>query len=1113
MHRSRRPVPIDGSGTIIGTEFRCHPCGVQKWFTLQSTPKGMAPVCDDCDRRMEPVPVEDAPKIPVRDILRAAERPFRPVWLLAGVAGLGVAVEHGSTPGVVFALGAPVVGELARRITARWRARRELAEDSALARRVGYAAAAASAWLAIPASVDTGEPVGAALAGGSLLAAWLWPAGAWWKQNRDYVEPVHVPTPVDDAAPVGPPEDPDERYVRLVWAARVAAKQGQQVIDPDTDQPTMAEQTGKLVGTFLENWQPIKGGWSATVVGPVGAYDSEKFTAVTKNIAAAYRTHRSKVTVMPDPDDENRAIVMVQKISPLNDSVRWAGPDSVDAVNGTAEVGRYMDGSPLIYELYRRDWGCPHEFICGTTGAGKALALDTPIPTPSGWTTMGALKAGDQVFDETGRPCYVTHAFDVRTGRPCYEVEFSDGTVIVADADHLWKTTTQRGQWQRGNLDRGKAPRPDKRTMLDVEPVTTRQIAETLKVRRGDNQPDASNHAIDVCGPLEYPKQDLPLAPYTLGAWLGDGTSLQAAITTPDPEVLDQIRADGYRVTDHKNSLSHGILAGADGKPVRALLRGIGVFGNKHIPEIYLRASVEQRRALLAGLLDTDGTCGKTGQVVLALTCRPLVMDAVDLIQGLGYKASVTTKRVPGRCEETSTCYSISFTPNDVVFRLPRKAARQRSVSDTFTSRRRYIVDVRPVASVPVRCIAVDSPSHLFLASRACIPTHNSESLSGLLVVDRYASHIGADGVRRGIVADLLIDPQQGQSYEPFMENLAAPVATTLEEAFLLVEALRAEMLRRNAYLSRKGWKDKNGVVHRAEWTDARGRTRYGRKWWDPLIDGPLIILNLDEAHEYLAVSAFAKLVATDARKYRKCGIKFRVATHTPLLNDLGGSTALRDMLTGGFVWMGRVANSLSGPVAFNGRLPVDPRSIPEIPGAGFTLGRLSNKPMMSRFMWEPDYYDYVRDADEKPVGFPAPLPPHTLEAFNTGTGGEFDRWVAAVSAGEDWVPGAKIQERIEVAERAEQTAKSYDAVLDVLAAATGPVDMNALDAALKEAGTPFSTRTLRDTLKKLRDEGLVVSVKGHHKLTAEGRTDRGGSAAQVDREEQLALDGEGGGW
>jgi replicative DNA helicase len=69
---------------------------------------------------------------------------------------------------------------------------------------------------------------------------------------------------------------------------------------------------------------------------------------------------------------------------------------------------------------------------------GKALALDTPLPTPAGWTTMGEVQVGDILFDETGAPCRVTGATDVMLNRRCYRVRFSDGSSIIADADHLW---------------------------------------------------------------------------------------------------------------------------------------------------------------------------------------------------------------------------------------------------------------------------------------------------------------------------------------------------------------------------------------------------------------------------------------------------------------------------------------------------------------------------------------------------------------------------------------------------------------------------------------------------------------------------------------------------
>ena len=70
---------------------------------------------------------------------------------------------------------------------------------------------------------------------------------------------------------------------------------------------------------------------------------------------------------------------------------------------------------------------------------GKALALDTPLATPDGWTTMGEVAVGDLVMGADGRPTRVVAATEVMVDRPCYDVEFSDGSVLVADAEHQWQ--------------------------------------------------------------------------------------------------------------------------------------------------------------------------------------------------------------------------------------------------------------------------------------------------------------------------------------------------------------------------------------------------------------------------------------------------------------------------------------------------------------------------------------------------------------------------------------------------------------------------------------------------------------------------------------------------
>ena len=81
--------------------------------------------------------------------------------------------------------------------------------------------------------------------------------------------------------------------------------------------------------------------------------------------------------------------------------------------------------------------------VAARPAVGKALALDTPLPTPDGWTTMGAVRVGDYLVDADGKPTQVLAATGVLHGRPCYEVEFSDGSVIIADENHQWQTWTR----------------------------------------------------------------------------------------------------------------------------------------------------------------------------------------------------------------------------------------------------------------------------------------------------------------------------------------------------------------------------------------------------------------------------------------------------------------------------------------------------------------------------------------------------------------------------------------------------------------------------------------------------------------------------------------------
>ncbi|MCA1780807.1 MAG: replicative DNA helicase [Dermatophilaceae bacterium] len=423
--------------------------------------------------------------------------------------------------------------------------------------------------------------------------------------------------------------------------------------------------------------------------------------------------------------------------------------------------------------------------IAARPAMGKALALDTPLPTPDGWTTMGEVQLGDLLLDSKGRPTRVVAATDVMHERECFEVTFSDGSVLVADAEHQWLTDTRASRRSHQAARDGRNRTKKQRTLSAVR--TTREIAATLRSSTADLR---LNHSVRLSQPLALPHRSVPLAPYVVGAWLGDGTSDEATITTADDEIIMLLEGQGVVVkpTSARMRYSlrfptteiaerHCVVCGVSfaprtshvrtcgrscggrsrgltpprtaccpdcGRPssglrqcstcredhgtVRAVLRKLGVLGHKRVPPEYLRASESQRRALLAGLLDTDGTVSAQGCPQYTTTSESLMSDVYELIVSLGYRCGVSRKKVRGKSAESSTAFTLTFSADEDVFWLQRKSLLHKERRSRLFQRRnsRFITDVRPIPSVPVRCVEVDNDEHLYLAGRSMIATHNS---------------------------------------------------------------------------------------------------------------------------------------------------------------------------------------------------------------------------------------------------------------------------------------------------------------------------------------------------------------------------------------------------
>lgn len=387
----------------------------------------------------------------------------------------------------------------------------------------------------------------------------------------------------------------------------------------------------------------------------------------------------------------------------------------------------------------------------GAAGGGKGLAIDTPIATPSGWRAIGDLQPGDLVFSATGEPCAVTAVMRPAL-RKCFRLAFDDGSELVADDVHRWvtfdaaelsalsKRTDEYRARRRASrssrtkptttpaqlavlLARNAVQRPPSLPAPIGTLRDTHQLHATLRTPRG-----RANHAIPVAGALMLPDADVAVPPYTLGAWLGDGSSRNGQLTGEDPEIWQRIEHEGFEVRHYKwNRLAHNIIG------LVPKLRAAGLLRNKHIPPAYMRASYDQRLALLQGLMDTDGHAALDGGCEFDGVNERLVRDVHHLVCTLGLKATlqIGTARLNGRA--IGQKWRVKFTTALPVFSLTRKAERLRK-TQRRTTRFRYLTLCEPTASTPTVCIAVDSPNRQYLAGRSLIPTHNTDLAAGMIL-------------------------------------------------------------------------------------------------------------------------------------------------------------------------------------------------------------------------------------------------------------------------------------------------------------------------------------------------------------------------------------------
>jgi hypothetical protein len=391
-----------------------------------------------------------------------------------------------------------------------------------------------------------------------------------------------------------------------------------------------------------------------------------------------------------------------------------------------------LDHGLVPFEMYPFQEKLIHNFhknrfnICKMPRqTGKALSLDTPIPTPNGWTTMEDLKVGDDILSPTGDSVSVIMKTETMYNHDCYKIYFDNGEEIIADADHLWEVNSS--YWRTGK-----------------KVITSKDIFDQYKskVKNKRGKGFQGSLFVNKSKPINFIKNILDIDPYLLGVWLGDGYSSDGRIIAhKDDYDFYKEKFDIEHEREQNNCIRFKI------KNLYSKLKNYNLLKNKHIPPKYLRSSYKDRIELLRGLMDTDGSVRKNSRSFEFYQKNyDIILQVVELLSSLGIKSNIRRKKIEGNYYHT-----VSFSTKERVFNLPRKI---KNINSTKLVRkqesRHYIHKIEKVDSVPVACIQVDSEDHLFLCGRTFIPTHNSTTVVSYLL--HYA--VFNDNVNIAILAN-----------------------------------------------------------------------------------------------------------------------------------------------------------------------------------------------------------------------------------------------------------------------------------------------------------------------------------------------------------------------
>lgn len=403
------------------------------------------------------------------------------------------------------------------------------------------------------------------------------------------------------------------------------------------------------------------------------------------------------------------------------------------------------EGVLCIYERPGKDlaFGTYYAAV-DPVGEGKAEYINNMLYTPTGKKRIGDIKIGDAVMNPDGTSTLVTGVFPQGL-KELYRVFFNDGFSILVCKEHLWSVYAS-------DNDKINPHVLSVDQLLDLEGSIKslgvgKNKTKIYNTKTYYKKSNTSKWKIPITNPLIFDKNEIPLDPYFLGLLLGDGGISTRSIryTSADKELIEYIKTilPSDIVIKHIGKYDYRISSSKSRNSIMGILRSLNLQGTKSqtkfIPDIYKYSSIDDRLALLQGLMDTDGYCGNNGAEYYSISFN-LANDVVDLVHSLGGIARIR-KKITNKKKKNGVGYVYIVRVNLPKMFNPFRLKRKSNLYKPLNKFSRYISDIKFEKIDEAICISVENPNNLYITEHGIV-THNTTTSDSLCAIYVYKNPV-----------------------------------------------------------------------------------------------------------------------------------------------------------------------------------------------------------------------------------------------------------------------------------------------------------------------------------------------------------------------------------